>query len=555
MLDANTTPLLGATLLLLFLLCVWWLIVEWGFRPAAAATNSAEDTNDNDAGKNSLKLKLTEKTVEESNDNNRIAAADRKAETTDQKEFCGLPEAGGKPGTETRPTIPEEKTSPAAATITTSVKAGSNMLKSPAEAPLNNTTSENAFALKNKSSNRDTRQLQALQAASNKPEANTFTDKNKNQKPQSSKAAASKQNESLPPSDQSDLPTSEKLNRKESKNTASDKPALESGHGSRYQTAAKSQSPAVRSEASIQIQTPTPSTETRQNKDRSQTSSKQASIIQSGTNARASQPKRKLPDEATSNEAATTEATGTKDKLKQDAAQVDHKNFGSDKTNQNNAAATSTIANPTEKTADAQHSSTVTQNVSSIGIGANRSAAKTHAPNLKSVSDEAPNPQRSADISVSGKKSKNRQRKQTSIEVAVARQATAHIDNLSTSSTRQTSDESAATEKTNVVGLQDQNTHTHNKPESGPNSGPDSSLNARFATGADPEPQSISPGDSVLRAQLATSERRIKSLQSTLNSLQQNTSPPAPSGLNGSEKSHQRESLLSKVRILEMPRD
>jgi len=262
-----------------------------------------------------------------------------------------------------------------------------------------------------------------------------------------------------------------------------------------------------------------------------------------------------LPDEATSNEAATTEATGTKDKLKQDAAQIDHKNFGSDKTNQNNAAATSTIANPTEKMADAQHSSAVTQNVSSIGIGADRSAAKTHAPNLKSVSDNAPNPQRSADISVSGKKSKNRQRKQTSIEVAVARQATAHIDSLSTSSTRQISDESAATEKTNVVGLHDQNTHTHNKPESGLNSGPDSTLNARLATGADPEPQSISPGDTVLRAQLATSERRIKSLQSTLNSLQQNASPPAPSGLKGSEKSHQRESLLSKVRILEMPRD
>jgi len=253
----------------------------------------------------------------------------------------------------------------------------------------------------------------------------------------------------------------------------------------KYQTAAKTQSPSVRSEASIQIQT-----------DRIQ----------------ADQHK---PDQ-----------------YKTDSARAEIK-----------AASTSTSIPINKNITNLAAKSTAIENTLSIAANRTEQSPKLrNAPKAPVALHPAINTTKTKPTATgSGTTTSNSNyRKQSHVERAMARQISEqqHTPSKDVASVFQEN-------PSNVVANTEQSVSAESQIE---NKAEDK------ATGT----EQINHGDTALRAQLASSERRIQNLQSTLNNLQQNQSQAASTTTVPTASlvanSHTRPTLMSKVRILDTPR-
>jgi len=542
MFEADATPLIGAIVVLLFLLCVWWLIVEWGFK-APVTTGSVSNQNRSTVATNTIEHTHQTKnhTAQQANDISRGAATDAKVKASTSPVDANKPHRPQTHKLETQKSVEETTFAATSVAATNTAQKKNSSTTIPDDRKARSTSGTNQSARLN-----DLRQSINMTSAEITKDTATQTDElpstTGNSLPNPVALAGQSPATRLKPTDATvkastiqtpvvtNLPCATETTKAHEKGKA-----VKSAPVAKYQTAAKSQSASVRSEASIQIQTTATRTGSNnpganKHSEAVQTFLKQNSDAQSDAGANGSQ---------TNTQQANTTAVHI-GKSKKNPASADHKNASAAKPNYDDATAPAR-AKPSENTADAAVIATSPNNISSIGITANRS--KPNTSNLKCVPNTAQT--QSGSQSVSFKRNEANQRKQSSIEVAVERQINAYSDKPSGAN----SNKNTEANKTGV----DQ--HSSN---SGLNNGLNNGTNNATDSGSGTEPtlksNSTELGDSVLRAQLANSERRIKSLQSTLSNLQQNTQAQTLLKPTGSAKPNQRESLLSKVRILEIPR-
>ena len=532
MFEASATPFIAATFVLLLILFIWWLVVEWGFKEPASNTDQFEHRNDQQAVADRLNRnqldpdKLNHKQVDQSQiDQPHIdqAPIDRAPIEKARFDRTHLEQNNLKP-----PKLPNDSShstvsnahiataSNGAATKSTNNTSGNLSPKTnPSTTAASKLTADNSTVGGSKSSASQNTAKSTVEDPIEAPEQHTNSNAEPNKVPAarketdaqvSAETTAVKSNSNNAASSAQSSETSSQLKTKsaisdvtsKTSSTATDKPAegKSKRHGAdnkktpsaqppKYQTAAKTQSPSVRSEASIQIQT-----------DRIQ----------------ADQHK---PDQ-----------------YKTDTARAEIK-----------AASTSTSIQKNKNITNLAAKSTAIENT--ISIAANRTE---QSPKLKNA-PKAPvalhptiNTSKTKPTATgSGTTTSNSiYRKQSHVERAMARQI---------GEQQHTPSKDAAgvfhENPSNVVANTEQSvsaeSHIENKAE-------DKAIGT----------EQINHGDTALRAQLASSERRIQNLQSTLNNLQQNQSQAASTTTVPTASlvanSHTRPTLMSKVRILDTPR-
>ena len=532
MFEASATPLIAATFVLLLILFIWWLVVEWGFKEPASNTDQFEHRNDQQAVADRLNRnqldpdQLNHKQVDQSQiDQPHIdqSPIDRAPIEKARFDRTHLEQNNSKP-----PKLPNDSShstvsnphiataSSGAATKATNNTSGNRSPNTnPSKTAASKITADNSTVGGSKSSASQNTAKSTVEDPIEAPEQHTNSNAEPNKVPAarketvaqaSAETTAVKSNSTNAASSAQSSETSSQLKTKsaisdvtsKTSSTATDKPAegKSKRHGAdnkktpsaqppKYQTAAKTQSPSVRSEASIQIQT-----------DRIQ----------------ADQHK---PDQ-----------------YKTDKARAEIK-----------AAPTSTSIPKNKNITNLAAKSTAIENT--ISIASNR---KEQSPKLKNA-PKAPvalhpaiNTTKAKPTATgSGTNSSNSNyRKQSHVERAMARQISEqqHTPSKDAASNIQENPSNVVANTEQLVSAESQ---IEDKAED-------------KATGA----EQINHGDTALRAQLASSERRIQNLQSTLNNLQQNqsqeasvTTVPTASLV---ANPHTRPTLMSKVRILDTPR-
>ena len=287
----------------------------------------------------------------------------------------------------------------------------------------------------------------------------------------------------------------------------------------KYQTAAKAKRPSVSSEASIQIPTSAGSRHTRNE-------NPQPHALLDSNN-----PVPHIKDKASLSAHTKTGAQSHRSPEEQShEARQSYKNKQGHKEKQTQKAQGST------------------PNVSPINIAAaakestQRNAGLKHGP--KTPSALKPHPDKSVD------------RKQSAIEIVVSRQS-APSTPIEAPSEHASSDQThskQASDKTPQLTNTDPTANSNHRSPGLTTTDKieDTAREKTIEANAVAEVSAAANADAVLRAQLAASEDRIKRLQSTLNNLQHNTAPSAHTETTA--VTHNRPTLLSKVRILDHPK-
>ena len=527
MFEASATPFIAATFVLLLILFIWWLVVEWGFKEPASKTNQFEHRNGQQAVADRLNRnqlgsdQLNHKRVDQSQIDQPLIDQG----PIEKTRFDGthLEQNNSKP-----PKLPNDSShstvsnphiataSSGAATKATNNTSGNRSPNTnPSKTAASKITADSSTVGSSKNGASQNTAKSTVEDPIEVPELHTNSNAEPNKVPAakqvtfsqaSAETTAVKSNSNNAAYSAQSSETSSQLKTKsatsevtsKTRSTATNKPAegkskrqragdkkTPSAQPPKYQTAAKTQSPSVRSEASIQIQT-----------DRIQ----------------ADQHK---PDQ-----------------YKTDTARAEIK-----------AASTSTSIQKNKNITNLAAKSTAIENT--ISIAANRTE---QSPKLKNA-PKAPvalhptiNTSKTKPTATgSGTTTSNSiYRKQSHVERAMARQI---------GEQQHTPSKDAAgvfhENPSNVVANTEQSvsaeSHIENKAE-------DKAIGT----------EQINHGDTALRAQLASSERRIQNLQSTLNNLQQNQSQAASTTTVPTASlvanSHTRPTLMSKVRILDTPR-
>ena len=582
MLVAYGTPIIEAMLVLISLLVTWWLVVDWGFRKPARTANQSkhQNTAHPSAGRLDAHQPGQDHTDRDRTDHNRIGRNRNDQARPDQKqpENSSKTDQSSKQLTDTSssaPTTPDSvapensaptqvpennsgKRSPKTSSVTVagSTTSGSKNGRSqpPIGSDLNDVvpdttapsksgptpkaelkTSPDAAQGKSRkdntqasgaikavdSKNRDT--VNAPRTASASAAGNTKEADGHQKSSESSHAG--RQHQKTVSIGSSDTPSKiQQVTSGTTSKTATDRPVVKDtqrqgvannkltpAQKPKYQTAAKTQSPSVRSEASIQIQTNKASVENSKANDPQQANLK--------------------------SNADKTDTLSTNKDSKGSATSDDEKNLaaGVNKSDASAATKNSALARTGNYPTAAKNSSV--QNVDAVTVAATHKTQPSHSAKLKSVPNSpvalhpAAGPVKNTDTS----KGKWNQRKQSPIERAMSQQINENE--------LKTAQDSAGISQTNLADATDPE-----KPASA------ESQSEELPAGAK---QQAAPEDTALRAQLANSEKRIKSLQSTLNNLQQNQSQSAaqtPNQATSQNVPHNRPGLLSKVRILDAPR-
>ena len=541
MLDANATPLIAATLVLLSLLCIWWLAVEWVFKKPVESSNRFKHKIVEQAGSNTVERSQSsqEQSVESRPDQNGSGNTVK-------------PDQPSKSRTDTRHIRPTDADSE------NSQKAGATQSVKKLSGNLSPGTSSSETTVSDPASGNSTAGG-AKTGGSNKPASEHKTDHNKLKADQNdettSKPRPTPQAKSTnrpvtgkdkaqqgPSATNASGPVKSSKNASPQPDTANRK--IPTAPAPKYQTAAKTQSPSVRSEASIQI----PATTRRE--DRKSTDQLHAMLnIDSAPQAKASAAKAPVPGSGLdlgSGSGANNSQPSTNKLSAGAAAKSDNAKQDSTKELKSKETA-GTVASEQVRAGNRTPDTIYTpaQNIESLSVAATHREQPSPSPKLRSVPNVsvARLPTNVNTAKTNPANSNSSQRKPSPIERAMELQ-----NNTSPNATAEVS----------------QTSHSDLASAKKPVSTESQAVDQPTA------PEHTGNGDTALRAQLASSERRIKSLQSTLNKLQQSQTQSATrpaqqldSLADGpmhlpvdvqAASTHKRPTLMSKVRILDAPR-
>ncbi len=520
MLEANATPVIAATLILLLIICIWWLVVEWGFKKPAAAgkkfehqngeqvvtrnTNETQSCQYQPDQNRSIGSKLENNKPERNKPeiNNTVehqtgktglqsttpsAAIQKKAATSPSvKNIHQLdrrnaknsvrnsvaksqPEPTAQTNSKQAPVTSSQQVRHASGDVTVAV----NKDASSSSTPHSETSSENRATRKTDHGSKpaginhlEVKHQKAAPADSSigSDTGNPGLSARTGQATPSATGAGATTKASVKASAEKESPLHTAANRK---------PSLTKP--SKYQTAAKTQSPSVRSEASIQIPT-------RPRKDNSKNNESLHAMLNLDTSLNARSDKKPASDVA-ADSAGKPSLNDNARKLKS----VPNVSVAQHPTNINKAKA-SVVAPDSVKGSGRSKSSSTDRRQSPI----ERAMAQQ-------IGEQQPTaPKGAAVVSLTG----------TSSDTPAERTASKELKS----------------EALKTVGTE----HTTH-------------------------------ANTALRAQLASSERRIESLQSTLTRLQQNQLQTAEQTGSPADRQmaspHSRPTLMSKIRILDAPRN
>ncbi len=562
MLELHTTPLMWATLLLLFFICLWWFIVEWGFsksasnipttkKPAAPSQQHRQTNTDqehhsiqaksaialqqadghpasppisrpNKNATNQLQQQNREALKQGRNTPNKTSINQSSTSTSiPKKDSQTRQHCSTKPDKSTGVT-PDSAPSVKNSQTTTSTQ---NLQTQKSNQKIANATGrqEHPASSQSKLTNNGNAQNSGVETIKSTsysldPEAaTTIQNTCSQQTPAHTVAKNTKPTQALPQpvkrvshSTNSDChkltasPTRVEKQKPVSTTTdaAQSSDNKTSGTTSKYQTAAKARHPSSRSEASLQV--PNPAAH--------KTRKHQTELKKSAQNQN---------NNSTSQQALNKNAepvTSTIQKPHEDSKQP--LKIASVKTTESTAPATRQEVRSNHGNKTKNSSNTIPFN--------KYQRPGSQSPGSKNLGSKHP-----------GTQNRGTHRKQSSIEVAVALQISEIQPELSQAPIAKHLEESVNTKHASTP------TSNSHLDETRSRSG------SPIVKAADENP--AVDGDAALRAQLASSERLIKSLQSTLNSVQNDPSD-ITSTATQKPRQHNRPSLLSKVRVLDHPR-
>ena len=678
MLEANTTPLITATLVLLTILCIWWIIVEWFFKKPARNTgqfapeNDRADTgrlNRNQPDQNRAAVPHTKQPAHyqpaHSRPQHGRSHNDRGGQVKNGPVNKGQPDSDY-PQTDQGQInktggIQSPATRSAALDTTGSTGRPSNSAGSPTSATSAQQPSVSNSARGQSAGDRTTAgTARHSTRQSNDGQRLSSGDKETQQKSAQSPDAKQQVSHLQPASNTSTGKPASRENTTHAANgtaqTAAIKSQPQSASGkrppappSKYQTAAKNQSPSVRSEASIQIppgkvvqpgkaQTGKSPTGKAQNATEHTAESKGNHPQQATLITDSKSPANTGSSTVTAVKAASTDISSASNKAKTDSALS--KATSNTETTSPNAIKSDVSDRGTDQAQTGNHapatintgSGTVTAvKAASTDISSASNKAKTDSALSKATSNaETTSPKtiksdvsdRGTDQAQTGNhapatistpaqntNTKNTSAKNTNvISVAANRKvqspdlknapkatvalhpagntsatgtapsvAESTSNNSGLNSSRNSGGNSGQRRQSPIERAVAQRTGEHNtvardvasiSKAHSPNADTDTSADKPDAATSNPQDpvnaQEVNTphADTTLRAQLARSEQRIKSLQSTLNNLQQNLPQTAVHNSAATDaqtdsqaaRGHTRPALISKVRVLDAPR-